>query len=71
MSLDQFNKEIAKIEKSIEIMKKEAQDKIDREQARIDRFSTPPKFGGSERSTVSTSTSSSLDEALKKRGIPE
>ena len=69
MSYDQFNKEIAKIEKSIDIMKKEAQTKIDREMGRIERYSTPPKFGGSQRSTVPTSVSTSLEETLKKRGL--
>lgn len=69
MSFDQFKKEIKKIEKSIDIMKNEAQAKIDREQARIERYSTPPKFGGAPRSTVATSVSSSLDEALEKRGL--
>lgn len=69
MSFDQFNKELAKIEKSIDIMKSEAQSKIDREQSRIERYSKPPTFGGAPRSTVGTSTSTSLDEALKKRGI--
>ena len=69
MSYYQFTKELAKIEKSIDVMKNEAQSKIDREQGRIERYSTPPKFGGSLRSTVPTSVSSSLEETLKKRGL--